>query len=53
MDIGKRIKQLREAKGWTTNHLANRCGISQSRLSLTCPAKREGQTTTFCGRSNN
>lgn len=32
MDIGKRIKQLREAKGWTTNHLANRCGISQSFL---------------------
>ena len=32
MDIGKRIKQLREAKGWTTNHLANRCSISQSFL---------------------
>ena len=27
-----RIKQLREAKGWTTNRLANRCGISQSFL---------------------
>ena len=32
MDVGNRIKQLREAKGWTTNRLANRCGISQSFL---------------------
>lgn len=32
MDVGSRIKQLREAKGWTTNRLANRCGISQSFL---------------------
>lgn len=32
MDIGNRIRQLREAKGWTTNRLANQCGISQSFL---------------------
>ena len=32
MDIGERIRQLREAKGLTTNALANRCGISQSFL---------------------
>lgn len=32
MDIGERIRQLRESQGWTTNHLANRCGISQSFL---------------------
>ena len=32
MDVGKRITALRTAKGWTTNHLANRCGISQSFL---------------------
>jgi len=32
MDIGGRIKQLREIQGWTTNFLANRCGVSQSFL---------------------
>lgn len=32
MDIGGRIRQLREAQGWTTNYLANRCGVSQSFL---------------------
>lgn len=32
MDVGKRITVLRTAKGWTTNYLANRCGISQSFL---------------------
>ena len=32
MDIGDRIRQLREAQGWTTNFLATRCGVSQSFL---------------------
>ncbi len=32
MDIGARIVQLREQKGWSTNRLANYCGISQSFL---------------------
>ena len=32
MDIGKRIKSLREAKGLTVNRLANMSGISQSFL---------------------
>lgn len=32
MDVGKRIAQLREARGWTTNRLANMCGLSQSFL---------------------
>lgn len=32
MDIGGRIRQLREAQGWTTNFLATRCGVSQSFL---------------------
>jgi len=32
MEIGKRIADLREAKGWTTNRLANQCGLSQSFL---------------------
>lgn len=32
MDIGKRIVQLREERGLTTNRLANLCGISQSFL---------------------
>lgn len=32
MEIGKRIMTLREAKGWTTNRLANQCGLSQSFL---------------------
>lgn len=32
MSIGSRISQLREAKGITTNRLANLCGISQSFL---------------------
>lgn len=32
MEIGKRISALREAKGWTTNRLANLCGLSQSFL---------------------
>lgn len=32
MDIGKRISLLREQRGWTTNRLANNCGISQSFL---------------------
>ena len=32
MDIGGRIRQLREAQGWTTNFLATRCGVSQSVL---------------------
>lgn len=32
MEIGKRISTLREAKGWTTNRLANLCGLSQSFL---------------------
>lgn len=30
MDVGKRIKELREAAGITTNRLANLCGLSQS-----------------------
>jgi len=32
MDIGHRIIELREAKGWSTNRLANLCGLSQSFL---------------------
>lgn len=32
MDIGRRIIELRESKGWTTNRLANLCGLSQSFL---------------------
>lgn len=32
MDVGKRIKQLREAKGLTINKLANMAGLSQSFL---------------------
>ncbi len=32
MEIGRRITQLREGKGWTTNRLANLCGLSQSFL---------------------
>lgn len=32
MEIGKRIMELREAAGWTTNRLANLCGLSQSFL---------------------
>ena len=32
MDVGKRIAQLREARGGTTNRLANMCGLSQSFL---------------------
>lgn len=32
MDIGRRIIHLREGKGWTTNRLANLCGLSQSFL---------------------
>lgn len=32
MDVGKRIAALRRKKGWTTNGLANRCGLSQSFL---------------------
>ena len=32
MEIGKRIITLREAKGWSTNRLANQCGLSQSFL---------------------
>lgn len=32
MDIGKHITELREAKGWSTNRLANVCGLSQSFL---------------------
>lgn len=30
MDVGKRITELRVAKGLTTNRLANLCGLSQS-----------------------
>jgi len=32
MEIGKRIIALRETKGWSTNRLANQCGLSQSFL---------------------
>lgn len=32
MDIGERIVQLREKKGWSTNRLANLSGLSQSFL---------------------
>ena len=32
MDVGARIKYLRENKVWTTNRLANQCGLSQSFL---------------------
>ena len=32
MDIGGRIRQLREVQGWTTNFLATQCGVSQSFL---------------------
>ena len=30
MDVGKRIKQLRELKGLSINRLANMAGVSQS-----------------------
>ena len=30
MDVGKRITDLRDAAGLTTNRLANLCGLSQS-----------------------
>ena len=30
MDVGKRITELREAAGITTNRLVNLCGLSQS-----------------------
>ena len=32
MDVGKRVAELREHKGWTTNRLANLSGLSQSFL---------------------
>ena len=32
MDIGARIRALREAKGYTVNRLANLAGVSQSYL---------------------
>lgn len=32
MDIGSQIRFFREQHGWTTNRLANNCGISQSFL---------------------
>ena len=32
MDVGAQIRRLRESKGWTTNRLANQCGLSQSFL---------------------
>ena len=32
MDIGIRIKQLREMKGYSINKLANKAGVSQSYL---------------------
>ena len=32
MEIGKRIAALRVKKEWTTNRLANACGLSQSFL---------------------
>ena len=32
MDVGKRIKQLRELKGLSINRLANMAGVSQSYL---------------------
>ena len=32
MNVGKRIKELREKKGFTVNKLANLAGISQSYL---------------------
>lgn len=32
MDVGARIRHLREKQGWTTNYLANSCGVSQSFL---------------------
>ena len=32
MDIGTRIKQLRELKGYSINKLANKAGVSQSYL---------------------
>ena len=36
MDIGKRITELRNAKGLSVNRLANLAGISQSFVQLTC-----------------
>ena len=30
MNIGKRLQELREAKGWSTNYLATQSGLSQS-----------------------
>jgi len=32
MDVGAQIRRLRESKRWTTNRLANQCGLSQSFL---------------------
>ena len=32
MDVGERIRQLRELKGYTVNKLANQSGVSQSYL---------------------
>ncbi|MFI3250992.1 MAG: helix-turn-helix transcriptional regulator [Eubacteriales bacterium] len=30
MEVGQRIQELREVRGWTTNKLANESGLSQS-----------------------
>lgn len=32
MEIGDRIFELRDKKGWSTNKLADNCGVSQSFL---------------------
>jgi len=32
MDVGKRITDYRQARGWTVNRLANLAGVSQSYL---------------------
>ena len=32
MNVGKRITEYRQARGWTVNRLANMAGISQSYL---------------------
>lgn len=34
MTIGERIRQAREAKGWTQDYLARKIGVSRQRVQL-------------------
>lgn len=47
LDVGARIRELRERKGWTMDHLSNITGLSKSMISHIELGKRQGTPATM------